>query len=52
MSKDGSTYAPQGKPAPVCQPGEFIFAAIGLEHGHIFGQTNGLREAGGQVKWV
>jgi predicted dehydrogenase len=52
MSKDGSTYAPQGKPAPVCQPGDFSFAAIGLEHGHIYGQTNGLREAGGQVKWV
>jgi predicted dehydrogenase len=46
------TYAPQGKPAPVCQPGEFLFAATHLDHGHIHGQCNGLIEAGGQVTWV
>ena len=46
------TYAPQGKPSPVCQPGEFVFAAMALDHGHINGQTNGLREAGGVCKWV
>ncbi|GAT31517.1 predicted dehydrogenase [Terrimicrobium sacchariphilum] len=51
-NSDGMTYAPQGKPAPVCKPGEFLFAAVALDHGHIYGQTNGLVEAGGEVKWV
>ena len=49
---DGMSYAPVGKPQPVCKPGEFIFAACALDHGHIYGQTNGLMEAGGQLKWV
>ncbi len=49
---DGMTYAPQGKPAPVCDPREFPFAAIGLDHGHIYGQCNGLLEAGGELRWV
>jgi predicted dehydrogenase len=49
---DGMNYAPQGKPTPVVKPGEFIFAAAHLEHGHIYGQCNGLLEAGGQLKWV
>ncbi|MDR3284078.1 MAG: Gfo/Idh/MocA family oxidoreductase [Treponema sp.] len=47
---DGSTYAPKGKPAPVVKPGEFIFAAVGLYHGHIYGMCNGLIEAGGVLK--
>ena len=34
------------------QPGEFIFAAAFLEHGHIYGQCNGLLEAGAELKWV
>lgn len=50
--KDGITYAPKGKPVPVVKPGEFIFAAISLEHGHIYGMCNGLTEAGGALKWV
>jgi predicted dehydrogenase len=49
---DGMTYAPQGKPRPVVKPGEFIFAAAHLDHGHIYGQCNGLVEAGAQLKWV
>jgi predicted dehydrogenase len=49
---DGQNYAPKGKPRPVCQPGEFLFAAVGLDHGHIFGMCNGLLEAGGTLKWV
>ena len=49
---DGSSYAPQGKPQPVVQPGEFVFAAAHLDHGHINGQCNGLLEAGGVLKWV
>ncbi|MES2309778.1 MAG: Gfo/Idh/MocA family oxidoreductase, partial [Verrucomicrobiota bacterium] len=45
-------YAPQGKPKPVCNPGDFPFAAVSLEHGHIYGQCNGLREAGGELRYV
>lgn len=40
------------KPKPVCEKGEFIFAAIGLEHGHINGMCNGLIQAGAELKWV
>jgi len=36
----------------VVQAGEFVFAAAHLDHGHIYGQTNGLLEAGAQLKWV
>ena len=49
---DGMNYAPKGKPNPVCKEGEFVFAAVGLDHGHIFGMCNGLLEAGGTLKWV
>ena len=52
MSKTGHDYAPKGKPDPVCRPGEFKFAAVALDHGHIYGQCNGLLEAGGELKWV
>ncbi len=51
-ASDGMNYAPQGKPKPVCQPGEFVFAAVHLDHGHIYGQCNGLLEAGGELRWV
>ncbi len=49
---DGMNYAPQGKARPVVKPGEFAFAAAFLEHGHIYGQCNGLMEAGAELKWV
>lgn len=51
---DGMNYAPVSivKPAPVCGPGEFVFAAMALDHGHIYGMANGLLEAGGTIKWV
>ncbi len=52
QTSDGMNYAPRGKPAPVCKPGEFVFAAAALDHGHIYGQVGGLLEAGGQLKWV
>jgi predicted dehydrogenase len=45
-------YAPQGKPAPVVTAGEFVFAAAALDHGHIYGQCNGLIEAGGTLRYV
>ncbi|MEA3188938.1 MAG: hypothetical protein QOD99_2768 [Chthoniobacter sp.] len=45
-------YAPEGKSAPVVKPGDFVFAAIGLDHGHIYGQCNGLIEAGAELRYV
>jgi predicted dehydrogenase len=53
MSKsDGMNFAPKGKPNPVVTSGDFIFAAIGLDHGHIGGMANGLLEAGASLKWI
>jgi predicted dehydrogenase len=49
---DGMNYAPQGKPKPVVKSGEFIFSVAALDHGHIFGMTNGLLEAGAELKYV
>src|SRR5262245_39346661 len=46
------TYAPRGTVRPVCAPGEFRVAAIGLDHGHIYGMCNGLIEAGAQLTRV
>ena len=51
-ASNGMTYAPKGKPAPVVKPGEFIFSAAHLDHGHIYGMTNALLEAGGTLKYV
>jgi predicted dehydrogenase len=50
--KDGANYAPTAKIEPVVGPGEFQFAAAYLDHGHIYGQCNGLRDAGATCKWV
>ncbi|MBQ4075830.1 MAG: Gfo/Idh/MocA family oxidoreductase [Clostridia bacterium] len=49
---EGMNYAPKGKPAPVVKPGEFVFSAVRLDHGHIYGMTNALTEAGGTLKYV
>lgn len=46
---EGACYAPQGHVKPVVEPGEFNFAAAHLDHGHIYGQVNGLTEAGGTL---
>ncbi len=50
--KDGMQYAPKGKPNPVVEEGEFIFSVAHLKHGHIYGMTNGLLEAGASLKYV
>ena len=51
--RSGSTaYAPGPKPTPVVKPGEFVFAAAHLDHGHINGQCSSLIEAGAALKWV
>lgn len=52
QKSDGMNYAPKGKPNRVVKPGEFVFAAIALDHGHIYGMCNGLIEAGAELKWV
>ncbi|HET6407554.1 MAG TPA: Gfo/Idh/MocA family oxidoreductase [Chthoniobacteraceae bacterium] len=52
QKSDGQNYAPQGKPQPVVKAGEFVFAAAALDHGHIYGQCNGLIEAGGELRYV
>ena len=49
---EGLNYAPKGKPNPVVAEGEFVFAAVGLDHGHIGGMCNGLIEAGATLKWI
>ena len=51
--KDGMNYAPQAaKPKPVVAPGEFKIAAAYFDHGHIFGQINGLTEAGAELAMI
>ena len=34
------------------KPEEFPFAAVALDHGHIYGQCNGLIEAGAELRYV
>lgn len=48
----GMNYAPQGRPAPVVEPGEFPFAAMHLDHGHIYGMCQALIDAGAELRWV
>lgn len=50
--KDGANYAPTSQAEKVVAPGQFKFAAAYLDHGHINGQCNGLRDAGGECKVV
>lgn len=50
--QSGASYAPVGRPDPVVSAGEFVFAAMALDHGHIYGMCNGLIEAGGTLKYV
>ncbi|MFD1887181.1 Gfo/Idh/MocA family protein [Paenibacillus wenxiniae] len=54
MSKDGMFYVPESQHQTeiVCAPGEFAFAAVALDHGHIYGMCAGLTEAGGTLKWI
>ncbi|MEK3889199.1 Gfo/Idh/MocA family protein [Bacillus sp. FSL K6-3431] len=50
--KDGMNYAPKGRVNRVVDEGEFVIAAMSLDHGHIYGMCNGLIEAGATIKWV
>lgn len=49
---DGMNYIPEGIPSPVVKPGEFVIAAIGMDHGHIYGMTGSLIDAGATLKWA
>ncbi len=54
MSKHatGYDYVPDGEMNRAVNDGELIFAAAGLDHGHIYAMTQGLRNVGAQCKWV
>ncbi|QIK72619.1 Gfo/Idh/MocA family oxidoreductase [Propioniciclava coleopterorum] len=52
MASDGMNYAPAPMPKPVVEPGDFTFSVVGLDHGHIFGMTEGLLGAGATLKSV
>lgn len=46
-------YAPDmGSAKPVVASGEFAFAAAYFDHGHIYGQIDGLASAGATLKYV
>ena len=48
----GMHHAPKGRTAPVVEAGAFAIAAVGLDHGHIYGMCGGLKEAGARIAWV
>ncbi len=48
----GLDYAPTAQAKKVVEPGAFIFASAFFDHGHIYGQTNGLKDAGATLKWA
>ena len=54
MSKHatGYDYVPDGKTCRVIGDGELVFAAAGLDHGHIYAMTQGLINVGAQCKYV
>lgn len=47
-----SDLAPAEPPRAVVSGDDFVFAATHLEHGHIFGQCEGLVAAGARLKWI
>ena len=52
QKSDGMNYAPEGRPMPVVERGEFVIAAVALDHGHIYGQCKGLTEGGAELRYV
>lgn len=53
MSKGGMDYAPEFKGGEnVVEKGEFVFAAAYFDHGHIYGQIDGLSSAGGTLGYI
>jgi predicted dehydrogenase len=53
MGSDGMSYAPSApRDEKVCGKGEFVVAAAGLIHGHIYGMCQNLQEAGADIAYV
>ncbi|MDQ8187916.1 Gfo/Idh/MocA family oxidoreductase [Pelagicoccus sp. SDUM812002] len=53
MSRDGMNYAPEFKGnEKVVETGEFVFAAAFFDHGHIYGQIEGLASVGGTLGYI
>lgn len=52
-AKDGMNYVAESAVKEVaCKPGELNIAAVALDHGHIYGMSQGLVDSGAHVKWV
>jgi predicted dehydrogenase len=52
-TKSGQNYAPKSEMHKiVCSPGEFIVGVSRIDHGHIYGMCNGLKEAGAEIKYI
>ncbi|MGL5041947.1 MAG: Gfo/Idh/MocA family protein [Culicoidibacterales bacterium] len=49
---DGSAYAAKSFVKEVCQKGAFKIAAVGLDHGHIYGMVEELVSAGAQLVYI
>ena len=49
---EGMFYAPKGRPDKVVQPGEFVISVVALDHGHAYGMTQALLDAGATIKYV
>lgn len=45
-------FTPAPRPEPVVTDGEFVIAAVGLNHPHIYGMCEELINAGATLKWV
>ena len=54
QKSDGMNYAPVSRfeTQKVVAQGEFLYAAIGLSHGHCYAMCNGLNEAGATLAYV
>lgn len=51
--KDGMFYAPQAAVSQkVVEPGEFVFASAFFDHGHIYGMTANLKDAGATLRYI
>lgn len=51
-TSEGANYAPAPMPRPVVESGDFVIAAMHLDHGHIVGMCEGLIGAGAELAWV
>ncbi len=45
-------FVPPAPPKPACGGRDFVIAAVGMEHGHIYGMVASLLAAGACLKWA